>query len=74
MSRRAIAASLAVYFMYGSLAWGLLPTQVGVSWETHLAVTLIGVASAVALRRLDVPPRKRYVWEGEGADSDWRLR
>jgi membrane associated rhomboid family serine protease len=68
--RRAIAASLAVYFMYGSLAWGLLPTQFGVSWETHLAATVIGVAFAVALRRLDVPPRKRYVWEDEVTHSD----
>jgi membrane associated rhomboid family serine protease len=51
--------------MYGSLAWGVLPTQFGVSWETHLAAALIGVALAFALRRLDVPPRKRYAWEGE---------
>jgi membrane associated rhomboid family serine protease len=63
--RRAIAASLVVSFMYGSLAWGVLPTQFGVSWETHLAAALIGVALAFALRRLDVPPRKRYAWEGE---------
>jgi membrane associated rhomboid family serine protease len=68
--RRAIAASLAVYFMYGSLVWGLLPSQFGVSWETHLAATLIGVAFAIALRRLDVPPRKRYVWEGEAVNSN----
>jgi len=26
---------------------------------------------AIALRRLDIPPRKRYVWEGE-AESDTR--
>jgi len=63
--RRAIAASLVVCFMYGSLVWGVLPMQPGVSWETHLAAALIGVASAIALRRLDVPPPKRYVWEGE---------
>jgi membrane associated rhomboid family serine protease len=66
--RRAIAASLTVCFMYGSLVLGLGPTQPGVSWETHLTAALIGAASAIALRRLDVPPRKRYVWEGE-ADS-----
>jgi len=67
--RRAIAASLVVWFMYGSLVWGVLPAPSGVSWETHLAAMLIGVALAIALRRLDVPPRKRYVWEGE-AESD----
>lgn len=69
--RRAIAASLVVCFMYGSLAWGVLPTQFGVSWETHLAAALIGVALAIALRRLDVLPPKRYVWEGaEGEDDE----
>ncbi len=61
--RRAIAASLVVAFMYGSLAWGIVPTPEPVSWETHLAAALIGVAFAFALGRLDVPPRKRYAWE-----------
>ena len=69
--RRAIAASLVVWFMYGSLVWGLLPTPSAVSWETHLAAALIGVALALALRRLDKPPRKRYKWEGE-SESDKR--
>jgi len=63
--RRAIAASLLVAFMYGTLAWGVLPIRVGVSWETHLAAALIGVVMAILLRHLDVPPRARYAWEGE---------
>jgi membrane associated rhomboid family serine protease len=68
--RRAIATSLAVSFMYGSLVWGVLPMRFGVSWETHLTAALIGAALAVALRRLDVPPPKRYVWEDETVESD----
>jgi membrane associated rhomboid family serine protease len=68
--RRAIAASLVVCFMYGSLAWGVLPTRIGVSWETHLAAALIGVALAIALRHLDVIPPKRYVWEDDDGESD----
>jgi len=63
--RRAIASSLVVCFMYGSLTWGVVPTPRGVSWETHLAGALIGVVLALALRHLDRPPLKRYVWEGE---------
>lgn len=63
--RRAIAASLLISFLYGSLVWGVLPIEAGVSWEFHLAGALIGLASAVALRRLDIPPRKHYDWEGE---------
>jgi len=70
--RRAVAAALAVCFMYGYLAWGVLPTQTGVSWETHLAGALIGVGFAIGLRRLDVPPHKRYAWEEKigGDDED----
>ena len=68
--RRAIAASLLVSFMYGALAWGVLPIQRGVSWETHLAAALIGVVLAIALRRVDVPPRTRYAWEGESDEHD----
>jgi membrane associated rhomboid family serine protease len=67
--RRAIAASLLVCFLYGALVWGVLPIRVGVSWETHLAAAVIGVALAIALRRQDVPPRRTYSWEVE-ADED----
>lgn len=63
--RRAIAASMLVAFMYGALVWGVLPIKVEVSWETHLAAALIGVALAIALRGRDIPPRKRYAWEDE---------
>jgi membrane associated rhomboid family serine protease len=69
--RRAIAASLVVFFMYGALAWGVLPIKVGVSWETHLAAALIGVALAIALRNRDLPPRRYYTWELESeSDAD----
>src|SRR5712691_893908 len=67
--RRAIAASLLVSFLYGSAVWGVLPIEPGVSWETHLAAALIGLALALALRRLDIPPRRRYTWEDEKDDE-----
>ncbi len=68
--RRAIAASLLVVLMYGSLAWGVLPIDPRVSWETHLAAAAIGALLAIFLRRLDIPPRKRYAWEGEVEEHD----
>lgn len=68
--RRAIAASLVVWFLYGSLVWGVLPVPSGVSWETHLAAALVGAVMAVVLRRLDVLPRKRYAWEDETPGDD----
>jgi membrane associated rhomboid family serine protease len=68
--RRAIAASLLVVMLYGSLAWGVLPIRPGISWETHLSAAVIGVLMALALRRLDIPPRKRYSWEDETVEHD----
>ncbi|HUL64589.1 MAG TPA: rhomboid family intramembrane serine protease [Burkholderiaceae bacterium] len=63
--RRAIAASLIVAFMYGSLTLGFLPLPPEISWETHLAAAVIGALLALALRRFDVLPPKRYAWEDE---------
>jgi len=68
--RRAIAASLLVCFLYGSMLWGVLPLQSGISWETHLAAALIGLALAIAFRHRDVPPRKRYSWEDDPQQHD----
>lgn len=68
--RRAIAASLLVCFLYGSLVWGVLPIQPATSWETHLAGALIGAVSALMLRHLDIPPQRRYSWEDEVDDAD----
>ena len=67
---RAIAASMLVYFLYGTLAWGVLPIRAGVSWETHLIAAIMGVLLAFRYRRLDVPPRKRYAWEDEQEDEE----
>jgi membrane associated rhomboid family serine protease len=68
--RRAVAAALLVAFMYGSLAWGVLPINPAFSWETHLAAALIGVVMAIALRHHDNPPPVRYSWEDESATGD----
>jgi len=68
--RRAVAASMLVAFMYGSLAWGVLPINPAFSWETHLAAALVGVVMAGLLRHRDIPPRARYSWEDEPAEVD----
>ena len=71
--RRAWAASVLLAFFYGAMVWGVLPVKHGVSWETHLAAAAIGIALAIALRHRDVPPRKVYSWEVEGAEegAEW---
>ena len=68
--RRAIATSLLVCFLYGTLVWGVLPIQPQMSWETHLAAAIIGVALALALRDRDVPLRRQFSWERPAAPPD----
>ncbi|MBF2026525.1 MAG: rhomboid family intramembrane serine protease [Oscillatoriales cyanobacterium C42_A2020_001] len=45
----AIAMSLFVGALYGSLIWGVLPLQQGISWEGHLFGFIGGIVSAKLL-------------------------
>lgn len=47
----AIVISVAVLFFYGGMAWGVLPMQPGVSFESHLFGAIAGVVAAYRLRR-----------------------
>lgn len=67
---RAVSAAMLVFFLYGTLVWGVLPNKAGTSWETHLAAAVVGVVLAVVFRRLDIPPRKRYAWEQEDTNDN----
>lgn len=47
--------------LYGSLLWGVLPGQPGVSWEAHLFGALAGVAAAFLIRSPVHAPRLQGV-------------
>jgi membrane associated rhomboid family serine protease len=36
--------------MYGGIFYGVLPTDPGISWESHLSGAIVGVATAIDLR------------------------
>ncbi len=46
-----IAVGVGVFVIYGSLLWGVLPQQVGVSWQAHLFGAIGGVLAAWWLDR-----------------------
>lgn len=46
-----ILVGVVVFMVYGSLLWGVLPTQVGVSWQGHLFGAVGGVLAAWILDR-----------------------
>jgi membrane associated rhomboid family serine protease len=67
---KAIALSCLVFFMYGSMIWGIFPTRPGVSFESHFFGALLGVFCAILFRHYDPkPPKKRYSWEDENDDD-----
>ena len=45
----AIALSLFIAALYGSLIWGVLPTHIGISWEGHLFGFIGGILAARVL-------------------------
>lgn len=68
---RAIAISLAVFFLYGGMAWGIFPSASGISFESHLSGAVIGTVLAFLLKNRDTTlPRKQYSWELEEDDAD----
>jgi len=70
---RSVAVSLLVWFLYGSMIWGVLPIRPQMSWEMHLSGTLLGIAMAILYRNWDQVPIKRYAWEDEDDEEvpDW---
>ncbi|MBT8304515.1 MAG: rhomboid family intramembrane serine protease [Bacteroidia bacterium] len=61
---RLIALSLIVVFLYGSMVWGTLPIQEGISWEGHLSGMLTGLLFAIIFRK-EIAKPKKFIWEEE---------
>lgn len=68
---RSIGVSLLVWFMYGSMVWGVLPIRPRMSWELHLAGAVLGFMMALLYRHWDRVPVKRYDWEDDDTVPDW---
>ncbi len=71
MDMRSVAVSVMVWFLYGSMIWGVLPIRPNMSWELHLSGAILGVALAIAYRRWDITPVKRYAWEDDDSVPEW---
>ncbi len=71
LDMRSVAVSVMVWFLYGSMIWGLLPIRPDMSWELHLSGAILGVALAIRLRKWDVTPVRRYDWEDDDSVPDW---
>lgn len=58
------AISLFVAFIYGSMIWGVFPTESHVSWEGHLSGMVVGILLAVYFRK-EGPQSPKYMYEIE---------
>lgn len=68
--RVTLAIALVVFFLYGGMIYGFLPTAPGISFEYHGAGLAAGVLAALLWRQLDPPPAvRRYSWEDETEDD-----
>lgn len=52
-----LGAAVVVGVLYGSILWGVLPGQPGVSWEAHLFGAIAGAVAAVLVRTHVHAPR-----------------
>ena len=68
---RSIAVSLVVWFLYGTLIWGVFPIRPNMSWELHLSGALVGVIMAFVYRDWDRVALKRYSWEQDDSIPEW---
>ena len=58
------ALSLFIVFLYGSMIWGIFPTQPRVSWQGHLSGLIVGIILAIVYRKQG-PQRPKYQFEIE---------
>lgn len=68
---RSVGVSLMVWFLYGSMVWGVLPIRMEMSWEMHLSGAVLGIVMAFLYRDWDRVPVKRYEWEDDDTVPDW---
>lgn len=47
---KALLIAIVIFFLYGGIIWGVMPTMPGVSWEAHLAGFLVGILLAYIFR------------------------
>jgi membrane associated rhomboid family serine protease len=65
-----VALSLIVIFLYGGMLYGLVPTDSGVSYESHIVGAVTGMLIAFYFRKKHTMTIKTYDWMEEEEESE----
>lgn len=71
-NRMLIVISLIMVFLYGSFIWGMIPALAipqNISWEGHLSGAIIGILTAIFLRK-EGPQKEVHHWEDDENEED----
>ncbi len=49
---KSLIISIIILVLYGSLVYGILPVQTGVSWESHLLGAIVGIGTASQMSKV----------------------
>jgi len=49
---KSLIISIIILILYGSLVYGILPVQEGVSWESHLLGAIVGIGTASQMSKV----------------------
>ena len=67
--RGAVALSLIIIFLYGSMLYGLFPSEERISWESHAIGGVMGMVLAFWYRNVDLPEPEPELVEDEEEET-----
>ena len=70
-NKNLLALSMTTVFLYGSMVWGMFPTDPKVSWEGHLSGFLMGIVLAFYFRKRGPKPTITPISD-ENFINEWR--
>lgn len=71
---RSYTLSFIILFLYGGIVEGLMPNQIGVSWESHLAGAVSGAILAFLYKDTDREPKPVNPFTEEEENNEFEYR
>ena len=69
-NRSLMTISMIITFLYGSMAWGVLPIEPSISWEGHLYGSFMGFLCAIMYRKHGPEDDKKIEFDDSDLDDE----